>query len=130
MLNVGTMKMIKRQAIILATSLWGVIPYLILYVRELGEDGIIPMFEWLQSGLGLIGVLLHWAYFLPAFAVTFALRIPLYVPMILILPSNPGNPATWILPVICWFGLINIGVTLIKRMKERRSNKKMQSIVA
>ena len=53
--GVGTMKRMKKQAVILLASCWGVLPYLILYIRELGEDSIIPMFEWLQSTLGLIG---------------------------------------------------------------------------
>jgi hypothetical protein len=117
----------KKQAIILAAALWGVVPFLLGYIRELGEDGIIPMFDWLQSVLGIIMVLLHWAYFLPAFAVTFVLRIPLYAPMIVLLPTNPANPATWILPVVCWFGLINAGLLITKRMKARRSNKALHA---
>lgn len=94
------MKVLKRQGIILASACWGIVPYLIGFVRELGEDGTIPMFEWLQSILGIAIVLLHWAYFLPAFAVTFVLRIPLYAPMNVLHPTNPANPATWILPVV------------------------------
>jgi hypothetical protein len=115
------MKKMKKQTIILAASLWGVVPYMLGYVRELGEDGVIPMFGWLQSCLGVIMFFLHWAYFLPAFAVAVALRIPLYVPTILIVPANPANPATWILPVICWFALINVGASVVGRIKRRRS---------
>jgi hypothetical protein len=124
------MKMLKRQGIILASACWGIVPYLIGFVRELGEDGTIPMFEWLQSILGIAIVLLHWAYFLPAFAVTFVLRIPLYAPMNVLHPTNPANPATWILPVVCWFGLINAGVIVFGKMKRRRSIQRVEDLAA
>jgi cytochrome c-type biogenesis protein CcmH/NrfF len=45
-------------------------------------------------------------------------------------PTNPANPATWILPVVCWFGLINAGVIVFGKMKRRRSIQRVEDLAA
>jgi len=117
------MRIIKKQIIFFLLSLWGMIAWPLGYLRELGEDKIIPIYKWLQYILGIITVCIVWGWFLPAlgFSKVMGILDSLYEVGIFPLPKNRLG---WILPIIIWFLIFNVFNFVIINIKKRINSPK------
>ena len=103
----------KKQGIILLLSLWGALGLLFGYIAESIEDHRILWLAWLQHILQVAMFALIWGWFAPALGLAKLLGISskLYGQEILPYPINPYG---WLLPIVCWYAILNM-FALLKR---------------